>query len=185
MFELLIIFLAVVIVIYSQLGAWSYAVLFFAIVLALPGMYAMWTVAPYVPTDKRKMDRIIQIISKNKNVKIVDLGCGDGRVVRSAAKIGVKRAVGYEFSFLTYLFAKIWTFFAKDGGEIYFGDMWKQDYKEFDVLICFLLKDPMKRFENEVWPQLNLGTIVISNAFKIPGIEPDSSDRGVHVYTKK
>jgi len=119
-----------------------------------------------------------------KTDNVVEMGCGDGRIINEVAKRGVKSAVGYEFSFFTYLFAllKKWV---RGGTEVIkFGNIWKQDYRHVDAIICFLSDNAMNRIKKEIWPKLKKGTRVISNEFKIKGVKEANEAHRVYLYVK-
>ncbi len=152
--------------------------------VALPGIYALMTGAPYLRTSRARFETMQKLHKFSAKDVVVDLGCGDGKLISDIADLGVKRAVGYEFSILTYLLAKFLGWQTKNKAEIIYGNFWNQDLSEFNVVFCFLLDTSMKRFGKDIWPNLNPGTIVLVNQFKIPGVDPVKKDGGVYVYVK-
>ncbi len=153
-----------------------------AIAIIIPGTYANWKGAPFVPTTKRVMKTMFKLANIKKGEKVYDLGCGDGRIVFQAAKLKAK-AVGYEFSIPTFLIAKFLSLFHKNA-TIQMRDFWSQDYKDADVIFCYLLTESMQTFKLVVWPQLKPGTRVISHAFKMKGIAPKKKEGTVVLYVK-
>jgi ribosomal protein L11 methylase PrmA len=116
---------------------------------------------------------------------VVDLGCGDGKVVRAIARSGVKDVRGYEISVLTYFFARFINFIVKSRSRIKFGNFWKKDFSDVDVVVCFLVARTMRDFEKLIWPQLKIGARVISNEFLMEGVTPYRSLGMVHLYVKE
>ncbi len=112
---------------------------------------------------------------------VYDLGCGDGRLVFQSARF-CKKAIGYELSIPLYLFGKIRQLFSRRNATIRYGNIWKQDYKDADVIFCYLLPKAMKQFYKEVWPHLKKGTRVVSNAFQIHEIKPIEKEGKVYLY---
>ncbi len=163
-----------------------YAYLPYAIIgvllLALPKFRARWNQAPFIPTGKKTADVMFRFSDVQKGERVYDLGCGDGRFVRRAALLGA-RATGVEASFLTSLLARIVCVGVR-GASIRFGDLWKGDYRDADVIFCYLLTTGMHRFEREIWPTLKPGTRVISNAFRMKDTKSLASSDGVHFYRK-
>jgi SAM-dependent methyltransferase len=51
--------------------------------------------APYVPTPQEVVDRMLRLAGVAKGDVVYDLGCGDGRIVISAAQLGA-RGVGVD-----------------------------------------------------------------------------------------
>ena len=185
MFELILSFLAAILVLYFK-STW--VSLFSTVILAavvFPGIYSMLFGAPFIPTSKKRIAAIIELGNFGGNDSVYDLGCGDGRVIREVALKDVKMAIGYEFSIPTYFFAKIKTMIGRGKEIIKFGNFWKKDFSDADALICFFLESTMKEFERKIWPLLKPGARVISNEFKMKNVEPDKTSDGVYLYVKK
>ena len=138
---------------------------------------------PFVPTFKRDLKTMMNLASIKKGDTVYDPGCGDGRLVFAASTLGAK-AVGYEYSFPAFLYAWLRSFFHPESS-IRFGDLWKQDYRDADVLFCYLLTETMDPFKKIIWPQLKPGCRVISNSFSIKDREPTKKEKGVYLYIKK
>src|SRR5690349_21174554 len=51
---------------------------------------------PYVPTPQEVVDRMLQLAKVGKNDVLYDLGCGDGRIVVTAAKTYGARCTGID-----------------------------------------------------------------------------------------
>ena len=181
---LLVLFVAIAIFVFDNI-IFSVLALFFVLLLVGPGLYSMLSGAPFVPTTKKTMDQIVEFAEIDQTSRVVDLGCGDGRLIQKIAEMGPKRAVGYEFSSPTYLAARLRKIISGTSEEILYKNIWSQNYKNFDVLLCFLMRVAMKRFEKEIWPNLEKGTRVVSNTFKMPNHKPYNSKNGVHLYIKK
>lgn len=57
------------------------------------------SVAPYVPTPKRIVKKMLDIAGAGIEDVVYDLGCGDGRILFTAVEeFEVKKAVGYELN---------------------------------------------------------------------------------------
>jgi len=111
-----------------------------------------------------------------------DMGCGDGRLVFSASKLA-KKTTGYDLSIPLVLYGKLISLFYP-GANIRFGNIWKQDYKDANVIFVYLLPKAMKQFHKEVWPTLKPGTRVISNLFMIHKLTPIRKEEKVYLYQK-
>ena len=184
MFELILVF-GLVMLSFFVSGLWFWLIFGMGIVLILPGVYAMFFGAPYINTAKKRRNLMIDLADLGKGDRVVDLGCGNGDLIREVACRGVKNAVGYELSVLTWLWASLKGVFRGNRTEIRFGNFWKADLNGVNVIFCFLLKDSMLEFERKIWPKLNRGVKVVSNVFKMDGVEPVMSNDGIYLYIKK
>lgn len=150
--------------------------------VGLPGIRARWGGAPYVRSSKKTQDVMFRLAGIHARETVYDLGCGDGTVVRRAANLGAN-ATGIEASLLTFLLAWCWCLPVR-GARIRFGDLWKGDYRNADVVFCYLLVDSMQRFEKEIWPTLKPGCRVVSNSFRMKGLVPEKEEGNVFLYRK-
>lgn len=185
MLEVLMIAFVIVAIFVFQNLYFSIFALVFVVGLAAPGLYAMLSGAPYLPSTGKTMKKILEFAELSHDSRVVDLGCGDGRVIHQVAKKHVKKAVGYEFSLPTYFAARLRKLISGGEEKILYKNFWTQDYRHYDVLICFLMKGSMKRFKEDIWPKLNKGTKVISNSFRMPNVKYKKGEKGVYLYVKK
>ena len=159
-----------------------WAGLFVVVLIALPGIRARWGGAPYVRSSKKTQDTMFRFADIRPGETVYDLGCGDGTIVRRAAKLGAK-ATGVEASLITFLLAWLWCLPFR-GARIRFGDLWKTDYAKADVVFCYLLVSSMEKFEKDIWPTLKPGCRVVSNSFRIKGLTPKKEEGNVFLYRK-
>lgn len=152
------------------------------LILIVPGMYAMIFGAPMLRTSDKRLKAILKLGRFDAKDRIVDLGCGDGKIIRAIASSGVMDVTGYEFSVPTYFLASV---LAHGKAKVIFGNFWRKDLRRFNVIICFLMERTMLDFERKIWPGLSRGTRVISNEFLMSGVKPNGSDGKVYLYVKK
>ena len=147
----------------------------------IPGFYAAVTGGPYVPSSRKRHQNMIKLAGLKKFDIVYDLGCGDGRLIFESAR-SAKKAIGYELSIPLYLFGKIRQLLNPKNAKIRYGNIWKQDYRDADVIFCYLLPKSMQHFHKLVWPTLKPGTRVVSNAFQIHEIKPAKELDKVYLY---
>ena len=75
---------------------------------------------PFVSLSRKQLRMVNENIKLKPIDKVVDLGCGDGRVLRMFEKQGVKDLSGYEVNLWAYLLAKIKNKIFKSKTKIYF-----------------------------------------------------------------
>lgn len=149
--------------------------------LLIPGFYAAVTSGPFVPSSRKRHKAMLNLADLNPDDIVYDLGFGDGRLVFASAKFA-KKAIGYELSIPLYLFGKIRQIFGGKNVQIRYGNIWKQNYDDADVIFCYLLPKAMKQFYKEIWPKLKPGARVVSNAFQIHEIKPIEKENKVYLY---
>lgn len=180
---ILLLVAAVFLLFIDQTGVLGIALQLFVALLCIPAIRLVVQGAPpFVPTSQKNVRKMMEFADIHPGEKVYDLGCGDGRLLLAAAEKGAI-ATGFELSVPTLLLAKVRTFGHKDIS-VRYGDIWKQDYRDADVLFCFLLLDKMKQFENEIWPTLKPGCRVVSHMFPMPTVVLSKREGKVMVYMK-
>lgn len=136
--------------------------------------------APFVPTNTRTVNKMVELAKIKPGMTIIDLGCGDGRLVFTAAEKGAT-AYGVEISPPVFLLAKLRQWIGRhQTSKILFGNFFKKkEVLESDVIFSFLLAPLMDRIFEEIWPKLKPGTRLISHAFA-----PKNGVKPVAIYPK-
>ena len=135
--------------------------------LALPATQG----ALYVSTTRIRLAAFIRAVPMNSNQTLVDLGCGDGRVLRLARKFYHVRAIGFEINLLAYVKARLLSI-GRKGIQIRRKNFWLQNLSYADVVFCYLYPDVMHRLASKLQTELRPGTWIVSCNFPVPGIQP-------------
>lgn len=158
--------------------------LLFIICLVLTLFIPLIKGAPYVPTSDKRLGTVIKFVqSSKKRGKIADIGSGDGKIIISLAKLGYE-AHGYEIN--PFLIAqtkwKIHREKLKGKAFVYFADMWKVDYSDFDVIVVYGFARIMKELGEKLKHELKPGSLVISVAFSFPNLRLVKEENDVKLY---
>lgn len=109
---------------------------------------------------------------------VVDLGCGDGRVLAEIKRIFGCRVRGYEL--IPEIVAKAREAIGADN--VVEGNMWEADLSEADLVYVFWDDRLMEALRDDVMPELKTGTWVISHRFGIPQLADDQTIGSLHCY---
>jgi predicted RNA methylase len=118
---------------------------------------------------------------------LYDLGCGDGRFIISVARKFGAKAVGIEINPILYLWCQIVITLLglRRRIKIKFGNFFKYNLGDADVVICYLLQETNDKLEDKLLRELKPTARVISSSFmfnKLPVVSEDI-DKGIYVYT--
>ena len=127
--------------------------------------------ALYVSTSRAKIAAFVDAVPMKADQMLVDIGCGDGRVLREAQKRYGVRTVGYEVNPLAYLKARLFSI-GSNRITIRRQNFWEADLSEADVVFCYLYPDVMKKLATKLVDGLKPGAIVVSSNFSLPGWIP-------------
>jgi SAM-dependent methyltransferase len=135
---------------------------------------------PYVPTPQPVVNKMLEMGKVSRRDVLYDLGCGDGRIVVTAAKRRGARGVGIDIDPARIEEARQ---NAQQAGvanrvEFHVGDLFQADFSEASVVTLYLLPEINRRLRPQLWRQLKVGTRVVSHAFDM-GEEwpPDRTER--------
>ena len=135
--------------------------------LALPATQG----ALYVSTTRTRIAAFLAAVPMKKGQTLVDLGCGDGRVLRRANKKYQVRAIGYEINLLAYIKAQVLSIGRKYVA-IRRKNFWTQNLADADIVFCYLYPDVMQKLSVKLSAELKPGTLVVSCNFSLPGFQP-------------
>lgn len=138
--------------------------------------------APYLPTLKAQQEKALALLDLKKDETLLELGCGDGRVLLAAAKQGL-RGVGYELNPLLFVVAKIVTWRYRNQIRIHFGNYWHLSWPACEGIYVFLLDKYMPKLSEKISQEYNGKRIkVVSLAFAFPGHKPLKTDTSLYLY---
>jgi len=156
-------------------------VLIVFLILAICFSFVLIWGAPYLPTLKKQVKAALDLAELEKGNKIIDLGCGDGRLLIAAAQRGFN-GVGYELNPLMFLIAKVRTIRYRKQVKIIFGDFWTHQWPKADAVYVFLLPRLMKKLDQKIIKEGCQDSKIISFAFKFPARRPIAENQGVFLY---
>jgi SAM-dependent methyltransferase len=127
----------------------------------------------YVPTPQPVVDRMLELARVGPGDVVYDLGCGDGRIVVSAAKRGA-RATGIDIDpeRVAEARASVQAAGVGDRARIVEGDLFQQDLHDATVVTLYLLPDLNLRLRPKLL-ELRPGTRIVSHAFNMGDWQPE------------
>ena len=137
------------------------------------GLFGVADLAPFVPTPMVVVERMLELGEVEKNDVLFDLGCGDGRIVITAAKKFGTRGVGIDIDPQRIEESLRAAKEAVVEGLVEFRlqDVMKADIREATVVTIYLLPESNALLLPLLEDQLKTGTLVVSHNYSIPGWE--------------
>lgn len=164
------------------------------IILIGAGAAAIFLVkAPYAPTPTKQLPVILELFNLKPGQKLYDLGCGDGRLILTAAKAGII-ATGFELSIWAFTKAWVKKLLSNSPVKIYFKNFYQVNLSDANAVFCFLIDKVMAKVENKLNQELKPGTKVICYGFPLPTWQPEkiidtnpakSTSSKIYLYIKK
>lgn len=136
--------------------------------------------APYVVTPERAVDKMLEMANPKPGETLYDLGCGDGRILITAAKRYRVKAIGIEIAEHQ---AKIAAENVKKAGlqnqvTVIHGDFMRTDLSAANVVTLYLAPIANDTLRPNLERYLRPNTRVVSYDYPIPGWKPvDTAER--------
>lgn len=132
---------------------------------------------PYVPTPQKVVDEMLKMADVQKDDILYDLGCGDGRIVITAALTKGCQATGVDVdpqrikeSRQNAIDADV-----EDKVEFLLQDLFETDISKASVVTLYLLSSVNLRLRPILFRDLKPGTRVVSHDFTMDDWEPHNS----------
>lgn len=143
-------------------------------------VYAMVRGAPFVPTALGNVRKIIAIADLHREDTLMDLGSGDGRILKRAAPY-VREAIGVEINPLLYWWSR-WRLKKYKNINIVREDLWKVDLSNVHVLTLFFISTKMEALKRKIMSEMPEGSKVVSYGFTFPNWKYVRNDGKVYLY---
>lgn len=140
--------------------------------------------APYLPTLKKPTKTALDLLALKPGQTMLELGCGDGRVAKAAAKRGLT-VVGYELNPLLVIVALVTTWRYRQQVTIKWANYWQATWPPADGIFVFLLDKYMPKLDKKITQQKAIQTAplkLVSYTFKIPGRKVSLRRGGLFLY---
>ncbi len=131
--------------------------------------------SPFAPADRKKVQKIIEVLRHRlkKGAVILDLGSGDGRILFEAYKAGFK-AIGYEINPYLVWYTKILILLKSlrrpdihSRIQVSIRDYFKEPLPLVDAITIFAQRQMMEKIEEKILTEnkRNLWAVSFSNPF--------------------
>jgi len=137
--------------------------------------------APYLPTLAPRTKDALELLKLKPGQTMLELGCGDGRVLLAAAKKGI-HGVGYELNPVLVVVAKLMTWRYRAIVRIKWANYWQVKLPQADGIYVFLLDRYMSKLDTKITQEQQGSLRLVSFAFKVPDKKPAAEKSGLFAY---
>lgn len=134
------------------------------------------TQAPLYLSSRSVNIALKALLPRHGQFSFVDLGSGCGGLLSSLANVH-KNGIfyGIESAPLPCLVSKVRNILCASNCKIFWGDFWKYDFSQYDVVYAYLSPVSMESLWHKVRKEMRPGSLLISNTFIISGVTPYKS----------
>lgn len=165
--------------------------------------------APYLPTHKLREQDVLDLLDLKPGQTLLELGSGDGRILRLAAERGI-RVIGYELNPLLVIYSRLQTWKYRHLVSVRMANYWHGKLPPTDGIYVFLLDRYMDKLNKKIEQEFNMpvnpvgtragkparngsasalpgsdGVKLVSYAFSIKGKKPSQEKNGMYLYVYK
>jgi ubiquinone/menaquinone biosynthesis C-methylase UbiE len=132
---------------------------------------------PYVPTKYPVVDAMLSLANVQKSDTLIDLGCGDGRIVVAGAQKYGARAIGVDIDpdRIQESHENAAKAGVKDHVKFIQGDLFQAEIREASVVSLYLLTSVNLKLRPRLIRELRPGTRVVSHNFGMDDWKPDDT----------
>ena len=132
---------------------------------------------PFVPSPDTAVAEMLKYAKVGPDDFIIDLGSGDGRIVRTAAKVFGARGFGVEIKedLVRQANADAKKEGIADRVKFIKQDLFKTDISQATVLTMYLLPDTVNMLREKLSTELKPGTRIVSHDYPLTGWLPDDT----------
>ena len=166
---------------FAKRFATFFSVLALMMAASAPSSDAQWEEGkdvPFVPTPPKVVDAMLKLAKVTSGDFVVDLGCGDGRIVVAAAKQFKARGRGVDFNPKRVQEAKA---NARQAGvskrvEFVQGDFFYADLHDATVVTLYLLSSVNLKLRPKLLRELKVGSRIVSHGFDMGDWKADKTE---------
>ncbi len=137
--------------------------------------------APYLPTLSKNMRVALDMVDLRPGQTLLELGCGDGKVLVAAAQRGW-RVIGYELNPLLVLVCWWRTRHYRKLVSVRWGNFWRANWPAADGIFVFVMQRHMGKLDKKIMQLSGKPVKLVSFAFAVPGKQPIKKRDGVYLY---
>ena len=137
--------------------------------------------APYLPTRRTRILEAIDLLDLQPGQLLLELGSGDGRILRAAARRGI-RGIGYELNPFLVIYSRVLNLRYRGLIHIKLENYWQSILPPCDGIYVFLLNPYMTRLDAKLTREIQRPVKVLSFAFPIPTRVAVTEQNGLLLY---
>lgn len=136
--------------------------------------------APYLPSLRSQIITAFELLDLKPGQRLLEIGSGDGRVLRYAAERGI-HAVGYEMNLFLVIYSR-WRLRRYKHVDVVWANAWKKQWPPTDAVYVFGLKRLMPKVYTKIVQSNGKKVKLVSVGFPSASGNLQQETNGVFLY---
>lgn len=136
--------------------------------------------APYLPSFRSQIEQSIKMMNLKPGDTVIDLGSGDGKVMKIMAEHGIK-SIGYELNPILFAVAKIRLWPYREYTTLHLRNYMQAQLPPSKGIFIFGYQSFMSAVEKKLLAEAK-GRKVVSSIFPFPLTKPVAEKNGIYLY---
>lgn len=146
------------------------------------GVYAMISGAPFVPSKRVRVDKMMELANLQPDDRAIDLGSGDGRITLAAAQY-CKQSDGVEINPGLFWVSRLKQKARRvDNVNFTRDSLWDVDLSPYSVIFIYFIPHKMKKLAQKIKQEMLPGSRIVSNGFSFPDWPALKKDANIYLY---
>lgn len=131
------------------------------------------TQVPFFLSSNATIQALAEMLPADRHFRFIDLGSGCGGLVCKLARQRPNGNYhGIELAMLPCWISKLRAYLCKHICRFHWTDIWRHDLASYDIVYAYLSPVPMPSLWQKACLEMRPGSLLISNTFIIPCVEP-------------
>ncbi len=144
---------------------------YFLAILSLTYVYviafSLFNETPFVPLERKAILYSIKLLQLKPDESFIDIGSGDGRVVRIVGKRypKLRALVGLEYSYPLHIISRLFASFSNSESKYLYLDAFRYRYSGYNKIFVYLTPDMLNNLLPKIMHEVRVGTRIVSAYF--------------------
>ena len=128
----------------------------------------------YYPSKKEFVDYLVRVLEPPSGAKILDLGCGDSRILDGFGKHYddiYLYGIDIDPNLIEISRSRLSRY--GDRAKLFVGDMYREALDKYDIVYAYLTKDALSHLRPKIVKLLMSGGLLVTHDYPVPGLEPN------------
>ncbi|MBL90553.1 MAG: SAM-dependent methyltransferase [Myxococcales bacterium] len=128
-----------------------------------------------MPSSRKAQKAMLSLMPESINGPVYELGSGWGQLALAVShKFNSVPVIGYEMAVVPWCISRLWLFVSRNSNVTFRrADFRHRELGDAQMIVCYLFPGAMTHLAQQLKQELQPGSVIISNTFRLPGWEPE------------